>query len=103
LTGGSQQPLVTRLAWTYVFGMCADGVAPLRPDGLSHRWAAARGSSSLTLLDLRRCVATTMLDAGESYSRVADILGNSSEAPLRFPYDGRTGIENRKAAGELEL
>ena len=36
-----------------------------------------------------------MLDAGESYRTVADILGNS-EATLRLHYDGRTGIEKRK-------
>jgi integrase len=87
---------------TYVFGFSADGVDPLRPDGLSHRWAAARGSSTLTLLDLRHYVATTMLDAGESYRTVADILGNS-EATLRLHYDGRTGIEKRKAVAALEL
>jgi integrase len=87
---------------TYVFGVSADGVDPLRPDGLSHRWAAARGSSTLTLLDLRHYVATTMLDAGESYRTVADILGNS-EATLRLHYDGRTGIEKRKAVAALEL
>ena len=87
---------------TYVFGVSADGVDPLRPDGLSHRWAAARGESPLTLLDLRHYVATTMLDAGESYRTVADILGNS-EATLRLHYDGRTGIEKRKAVAALEL
>jgi integrase len=87
---------------TYVFGVSADSVDPLRPDGLSHRWAAARGKSSLTLLDLRHYVATTMLDAGESYRTVADILGNS-EATLRLHYDGRTGIEKRKAIAALEL
>jgi hypothetical protein len=37
-----------------------------------------------------------MLDAGESYRTVADVLGDS-EATLRLHYDGRTGIEKRKA------
>jgi integrase len=55
-----------------------------------------------TLLDLRHFVATAMLDAGESYRAVADILGNS-EATLRLHYDGRTGIEKRKAIAALEL
>jgi integrase len=87
---------------TYVFGTSPDGVDPLRPDALSHRWAAARGISDLTLLDLRHYAATTMLDAGESYRTVADILGNS-EATLRLHYDGRTGIEKRKAVAALEL
>jgi integrase len=87
---------------TYVFGGSADGVRPMRPDVLSRRWTAARGKVSITLLDLRHFVATTMLDAGESYRTVADILGNS-EATLRLHYDGRTGIEKRKAVSVLEL
>lgn len=51
---------------------------------------------------IRHYVATAMLDAGESYRTVAGILGNS-EATLRLHYDGRTGIEKRKAIGALEL
>lgn len=86
----------------YVFGGSIDGVVPMRPDALSRRWTAARGPRSITLLDLRHFVATTMLDAGESYRTVADILGNS-EATLRLHYDGRTGIEKRKAISALEL
>jgi integrase len=74
----------------------------MRPDVLSRRWTAARGKISITLLDLRHFVATTMLDAGESYRTVADILGNS-EATLRLHYDGRTGIQKRKAVTVLEL
>ena len=85
----------------YVFGAIADRVSPLRPDALSRRWAAARGKSPVTLLDLRHYVATAMLDAGESYRTVADILGNS-ETTLRL-HDGRTGIEKRKAISALEL
>ena len=85
-----------------MFAAGPDGVDPLRPDGLSHRWAQSRGTSTLTLLDLRHYVATAMLDAGESYRTVADILGNS-EATLRLHYDGRTGIEKRKAIAALEL
>jgi integrase len=86
----------------YVFGGTPDGVLPMRPDALSRRWVAARGTSPITLLDLRHFVATVMLDAGESYRTVADILGNS-EATLRLHYDGRTGIEKRKAISALEL
>jgi len=86
----------------YVFAGDSDGVDPLRPDALSHRWADYRGNSSLNLLDLRHYVATAMLDAGESYRTVADILGNS-EATLRLHYDGRNGIEKRNAIVALEL
>ena len=89
-------------ATAYVFSGAGDGTDPLRPDRLSHSWAEARGKSTLTLLDLRHYVATAMLDAGESYRTVADILGNS-EATLRLHYDGRTGIEKRKAITALEL
>ena len=64
----------------------------MRPDALSRRWTAARGASSITLLEVRHYVATAMLDAGESYRTVADILGNS-EATLRLHYDG--GQESR--------
>jgi integrase len=87
---------------SYVFGGSVDAVLPMRPDALSRRWSAARGTSSMTLLDLRHYVATAMLDAGESYRTVADILGNS-EATLRLHYDGRTGVDKRKAVTALEL
>ena len=86
----------------YVFGGGVDGIKPMRPDALHHRWAKARGNSTMTFLDLRHYVATTMLDAGETYRTVADILGNS-EVTLRLHYDGRTGIEKRKAVSALEL
>ena len=85
---------------SYVFGGTAEAVLPMRPDALSRRWAAARGTTSMTLLDLRHYVATAMLDAGESYRTVADILGNS-EATLRLHYDGRTGVDKRKALTTL--
>lgn len=86
----------------YVFGGSDAGIDPMRPDALSRRWTTARGTLPITLLDLRHFVATTMLDAGESYRTVADILGNS-EATLRLHYDGRTGVEKRKAVAVLEL
>jgi integrase len=86
----------------YVFGRLPDGVIPMRPDALTRRWVSARGTSPITLLDLRHFAATTMLDAGESYRTVADILGNS-EATLRLHYDGRTGVEKRKAIAALEM
>jgi integrase len=86
----------------YLFGRTADSVIPMRPDALSRRWTAARGTSPITLLEVRHYVATAMLDAGESYRTVAEILGNS-EATLRLHYDGRTGIEKRKAMAALEL
>ena len=86
----------------YVFAASPDAVVPMRPDALSRRWAAARGKVVLTLLDLRHFAATAMLDAGESYRTVADILGNS-EATLRLHYDGRTGVEKRKAISALEM
>jgi integrase len=86
----------------YVFAGSPDGVDPLRPDALSHRWGRSRGESQVTLLALRHYVATVTLDAGESYRTVADILGNS-EATLRLHYDGRTGIDKRNAVRALEL
>ena len=86
----------------FIFGVLPDGSAPMRPDALSHRWQQVRGHWSITLLELRHYVATTMLDSGQSYRTVADILGNS-EATLRLHYDGRTNIEKRKAVSVLEL
>ena len=97
-----QPPRQTRPSNCYAFGALTDPRLPLRPDALSRRWTAAKGTSKITLLDLRHFVATTMLDAGESYRTVADILGNS-EATLRLHYDGRTGIEKRKAISALEF
>jgi integrase len=74
----------------------------MRPDAVSNRWAAARGASEVNLQHLRHFAATAMLDAGESYRTVADILGNS-ESTLRLHYDGRTDIGKRKAIQALEF
>ena len=57
---------------------------------------------SVTLGHLRHYAATAMLNAGESYRTVADILGNS-ESTLRLHYDGRTDVGKRKAIAALEL
>lgn len=86
----------------YVFPSGLDGSLPMRPDALSNRWAAARGASELKLQHLRHFAATAMLDAGESYRTVADILGNS-ESTLRLHYEGRTDVGKRKAIAALEL
>ena len=86
----------------YIFAGGYDGSLPMRPDALSNRWAAARGDSPITMLHLRHFAATAMLDAGESYRTVADILGNS-EATLRLHYDGRTDVGKRKAISALEM
>ena len=86
----------------YVFPAGFEGTIPMRPDDLSARWAAARGESPITILHLRHYCATRMLDGGESYRTVADILGNS-ESTLRLHYDGRTDVGKRKAIAALEL
>ena len=86
----------------YVFPRGIDGSLPLRPDTMGDRWASARGKSRITLQHLRHYAATTMLDAGESYRTVADILGNS-EATLRLHYDGRNDTGKRQAIAALEL
>ena len=75
---------------------------PHRPDSFTDRFAAARGASDATFLHVRHYVATTMLDAGEEYRTVADLLGNS-EVTLRLHYDGRTNIGKRRAISALEL
>jgi integrase len=86
----------------YVFAANPDGRTPLRPDTFTDRWTMARGYSSVTLQQVRHYAATTMLDAGESYRTVADILGNS-ENTLRLHYDGRTDSGKRRAITALEL
>jgi integrase len=86
----------------YVFPAAFEGGTPMRPEALSNRWAVARGESAVTLQHLRHYAATTMLDAGESYRTVADILGNS-ESTLRLHYDGRTDVGKRHAIATLEL
>lgn len=58
--------------------------------------------SDVTFLHVRHYVATTMLDAGEEYRTVADLLGNS-EVTLRLHYDGRTNVGKRRAISALEL
>ncbi|HEV7722485.1 MAG TPA: site-specific integrase [Iamia sp.] len=75
---------------------------PHRPDTFGDRFAAARGDSDITFLHVRHYVATTMLDAGEDYRTVADLLGNS-EVTLRLHYDGRTNLGKRRAISVLEL
>src|SRR5262249_38212813 len=87
---------------SYVFPGGIDPVVPMRPERLQDRWIAARGTSPVTLGQLRHYAATAMLDAGESYRTVADILGNS-ESTLRLHYDGRTDVGKRKAIAALEL
>jgi integrase len=86
----------------FVFPGGIDGTVPMRPDALSNRWAAARGASEVNLQHLRHFAATAMLDAGESYPTVADILGNS-ESTLRLHDDGRTDVGKRRAIAALEL
>ncbi len=80
----------------YVFPSPLDPAAPYRPDTFGDRWALVSGSSDVTMLHLRHFAATTMLDAGEDYRTVAEILGNS-ENTLKLHYDGRTGIGKRRA------
>lgn len=75
---------------------------PHRPDSFGDRFAAARGSSDVTFLHVRHYVATKMLDAGEDYRTVADLLGNS-EVTLRLHYDGRTNVGKRRAVMALEM
>ncbi len=89
-------------ATEFVFPGGIEGTVPMRPDALSNRWGAARGASEVNLQHLRHFVATAMLDAGESYRTVADILGNS-ESTLRLHYDGRTDVGKRRAIAALEL
>jgi integrase len=86
----------------YVFPGGIDPTVPMRPDSFTDKWSVARKSSSITLQHLRHYAATAMLDAGESYRTVADILGNS-EATLRLHYDGRTDLGKRRAVTALEL
>jgi hypothetical protein len=54
------------------------------------------------LVHFRHYAATAMLDPGESYRTVADILGNS-ESTLRLHYDGRADVGKRRAIVALEL
>jgi integrase len=86
----------------FVFPGAVDPARPYRPDSFSDRWAAARGEHSITLQHVRHFSATAMLDAGESFRTVADILGNS-ENTLRLHYDGRVDIGKRRAIAALEL
>jgi integrase len=87
---------------SYVFPGGIDPDVAMRPERLQNRWAAALGSSPVTLGHFRHFAATAMLNAGESYRTVADILGNS-ESTLRLHYDGRTDVGKRKAIAVLEL
>ncbi len=86
----------------YVFAVDPSGTTPIRPDRFTDRWDVARGTSAVKLQELRHFAATAMLDAGESYRTVAEILGNS-ENTLRLHYDGRTDVGKRKAIQALEF
>ena len=86
----------------YVFGSRSGPDSPHRPDTFGDRFASARGEHTTTFLHLRHYAATSMLDAGEDYRTVADILGNS-ETTLRLHYDGRTNIDKRRAISALEF
>jgi integrase len=87
---------------SYVFPGQLGPDMPYRPDTFGARFARARGDFTITFLQLRHFAATTMLDAGEDYRTVADILGNS-ETTLRLHYDGRTNVDKRRAITALEL
>jgi integrase len=102
---GQHERLTTRYSATpvpdsYVFPSPTPGMSPWRPDSFSDRWTAVRGPSRVTIQQLRHFAATAMLDAGESYRTVADILGNS-ENTLRLHYDGRTDVGKRQAVKAL--
>jgi integrase len=86
----------------YVFPSRLGPDVPHRPDSFGDRLAAARGDLVVTFLHLRHFTATTMLDAGEDYRTVADILGNS-ETTLRLHYDGRTNLDKRRAISALDF
>jgi len=92
---------VTPMPAFYVFSSRVDPAAPSRPDTFGDRFARARGDMTITFLQLRHFTATTMLDAGEDYRTVADLLGNS-EATLKLHYDGRTNIDKRRGITTLE-
>jgi integrase len=87
---------------SYVFPSANGPAVPWRPDSFTDRWTNLRGSSSITLQQLRHFAATVMLDAGESYRTVADLLGNS-ENTLRLHYDGRTDVGKRRAIAALDI
>ena len=86
----------------YVFASRSSPDLPHRPDTFGDRFASARGEHTTTFLHLRHYAATSMLDAGEDYRTVADILGNS-ETTLRLHYDGLTNIDKRRAISALEF
>ena len=86
----------------YLFSSQSGDGGPIRPDRLSKRWPLAKGDSAITIAHIRHFAATSMLDAGESYRTVADILGNS-ETTLRLHCDGRTDPGKRKAISSIEL
>jgi integrase len=96
------EPRPTDLADRFVFTIDPLGKTPMRPDRFTDRWDVARGASTVKLQELRHFAATSMLDAGESYRTVAEILGNS-ENTLRLHYDGRTDVGKRKAVQALEF
>ncbi len=96
------EPRPADLADRFVFTIDPSGKTPMRPDRFTDRWDVARGASTVKLQELRHFAATSMLDAGESYRTVAEILGNS-ENTLRLHYDGRTDVGKRKAVQALEF
>jgi integrase len=93
---------VPAMASSHVFSSRLGPDVPHRPDSFGDRLAAARGDRTVTFLHLRHFTATTMLDAGEDYRTVADILGNS-ETTLRLHYDGRTNLDKKRAISALDF
>ncbi len=82
---------------SYVFSDDPYGTKWLRPDTMSQRWLAARGSSRVTFAALRRYVATQLLDVTNGdYRTVASITGNSEET-LRRWYDAGPNLEKKRA------
>jgi integrase len=81
----------------YVFSDDPDGATWIRPDGMTKRWLNARGDSTVTFAQLRRFVATQLLDVTNGdYRTVASITGNSEET-LRRWYDAGPNLEKKRA------
>jgi integrase len=82
---------------SFVFTDSPGGATWLRPDSATAQWLEARKTSTVTFAQMRRFVATELLDVTDGdYRTVASITGNSEET-LRRWYDGGPNLAKKKA------
>jgi integrase len=85
----------------FVFSQALDGMTPMHPSAVTHRWikeAKAAGLKGVRLHDLRHLMVTTLLDAGVPLAVVSQRAGHSSKTVTLNTYAHAVQDSERAAA-----